>query len=56
MKKQDIKKQQEKIINDLTTEQQEFLEESSKFLKENNIKPKEFTYQTGHAFLSSQKN
>ena len=45
-----VNKIQKKINNGLSKETIEFIEKSNKFLKENNIKPKEFSYQTGLSF------
>ena len=48
--KNNVKQLQQKVIKGLSPETIKFIEESNKFLKDNNIKPKEFSYQSGHSF------
>ena len=48
--KNNTKKIQTKLLKGLSKETVEFIEKSNKFLKENNIKPKEYGYQSGLSF------
>ena len=47
-----VEQKQKKLLRGLSKEMIDFMEKSNKFLKENDIKPKEFSYQSGLSFGS----